>query len=199
MLERKLDFGIIVGGDFLMFDLADLPRLVDGGLHDFKVSIRGDTSKIRKIIREHEGDIKIVSNIPFYISSNVVHKVVLESHFLRSVHLLVQREFARKLIAEPGTPLYSAISCMTQFFFDVKVEFDVPPFFFRPRPKVSASFISLYPKNRNIEKFGGDREVIAKFIDFIYGMFRRRKRQIDGVRAYKVSPEEAFALFEKYF
>lgn len=200
LLEKKLSFGVAVCGDFLMFDLSDLPCLVDGELSgDFKVSLRGEPAKIKDIIRRQGDRVKIVSNIPFYISSNVVHKVALESYLLSSVHLLVQREFARKLIAHPGTSLYSAISCMTQFFFSVRIEFDIPPFFFRPKPKVFASFISLYPKRVNVEKFGRDKEVIAKFIDFIYKVFRRRRRQIDGTRAYMLSPEEVFALFEKHF
>ncbi len=202
-ISEKVDRGVIlVLADFISFDILSLFSLSQ--YDEKKIILIGVTDEDLRRLSETR-KFRIVSNIPFYISSQLIHKVVVDSFFISGVHILVQREFAHKISAQPGDKIYSAISVITQFFYTVKIEFDVPPHFFSPKPDVFGTFISLEPRYRNIELFDkGDihksRKLISAFIDYTYSLFRRRKRKIQGIegrRVYTISPEEVFRLFER--
>jgi 16S rRNA (adenine1518-N6/adenine1519-N6)-dimethyltransferase len=199
-LKKIIQFGVVVKKDFLQTRLDEIYKIYENNNND-TVSIKGDREKIIKILDQRE-KIKIVSNIPFYISSQLIHKIVLEVFDIKSVHLLVQYEFAKKISSKEGVENYSAISCITRFFFEPKIEFVIPNFFFRPVPEVNGAFISLLPKENHIKLFYQDekeqeQKMILKFVDFCYQTFRRRKKLMSGKRVYQLSPDEVFEEFKK--
>ncbi|GBD02970.1 Ribosomal RNA small subunit methyltransferase A [bacterium HR19] len=201
-LIKRVDFGIFIKKDFFEFEFEQLknPQEIKKNNPD-EVIIKGDEAKIEQILKNQK-TFKIISNIPFYISSPLIHRIVLDIFYIKSVHILVQKEFAEKISAKEGESIYSAISCITRFFYEPKIEFIIPNFFFIPRPEVHSAFISLYPKeeSKNLFDLGDARkskEMIAEFIDFTYSLFKRRKKAQDGKRVYELSPDEVFDLFKK--
>lgn len=201
-LIKRVDFGIFIKKDFFEFEFEHLKNSQEMKKNNpDEVIIKGDEAKIEQILKNQKS-FKIISNIPFYISSQLIHRVVLDIFYIKSVHILVQKEFAEKISAKEGEKIYSAISCITRFFYEPKIEFIIPNFFFIPRPEVHSAFISLYPKEKSKNLFNlGDiqnsKEMIAEFIDFTYSLFKRRKKAQDGKRVYELSPEEVFELFKK--
>jgi 16S rRNA (adenine1518-N6/adenine1519-N6)-dimethyltransferase len=198
-LKKIIQFGVVVKKDFLQTRLDEIYKIYEN--NNDTVCIKGDREKVRKILDQRE-KIKIVSNIPFYISSQLIHKIVLEVFDIKSVHLLVQYEFAKKISAKEGDENYSAISCITRFFFEPKIEFVIPNFFFRPIPEVNGAFISLFTKENHIKLFYQDdkeqgQKMILKFVDFCYRTFKRRKKLMSGKRVYQLSPYEVFEEFKK--
>lgn len=180
---EKIKFGIALNEDFLSIPIY---KIKDLAITDY----RGDLNEIKFILNSTD-KFKIVANIPYYISSKLIHKLISFDFFhLKSVHILVQKEFAQKVCAKPGSQEYSAISAIANFFFDTKINFDVPRFYFRPTPKVHSSFLSLIPKKITLQE-----NQINKFIDFIYALFQRRKRKIGGKRVYQLTPHEIFDFF----
>jgi 16S rRNA (adenine1518-N6/adenine1519-N6)-dimethyltransferase len=196
-LKKIIEFGVIIRADFLKTKLEEIYRIYE---KEKEAVIKGDAEKVKEILSQKE-KIKIISNIPFYISSQLIHKIITEIFVIKSVHLLTQHEFAEKVSANEGSENYSAISCITRFFFEPKIEFIVPNFFFRPIPKVNAAFLSLYPKEKKVDLFYQDnnnaQEKILKFIDFCYQSFKRRKKLIGEKRVYQISPDEIFEEFRK--
>lgn len=186
---RRIDFGVVVVRDFLSVPVRSIAELLLSERPEPFVFFKGDLNTIRDVVKQTP-KFKIVANIPFYISSKLIHKLVtVDFPFLESVHILVQREFAKKIHAQPGSDEYSAISAIANFFFDIKINFDVPRFFFRPVPEVHSSFISLIPKR------GLDESAVKnaqRFIEFAYVIMRKRKRLVGGKRAYQLSPQEIF-------
>ncbi|GEM_PF-894935 len=201
-LIKRVDFGIFIKNDFFEFEFEHLKNIHEMKKNNpDKVIIKGDEAKIEQILKSQK-TFKIVSNIPFYISSPLIHRIILDIFYIKSVHILVQKEFAEKISAKEGEIIYSAISCITRFFYEPKIEFVIPNFFFIPRPEVHSAFISLYPKEESKNLFDlGDtkksKEFIAEFIDFTYSLFKRRKKSQNGKRVYELSPEEVFELFKK--
>jgi 16S rRNA (adenine1518-N6/adenine1519-N6)-dimethyltransferase len=198
-LKKIIQFGVVVKKDFLQTRLDEIYKIYEN--NNDTVCIKGDREKIREILDQRE-KIKIVSNIPFYISSQLIHKIVLEVFDIKSVHLLVQYEFAKKISAKEGDENYSAISCITRFFFEPKIEFVIPNFFFRPIPEVNGAFISLFTKENHIKLFYQDdkeqeQKMILKFVDFCYRTFKRRKKLMSGKRVFQLSPDEVFEEFKK--
>lgn len=86
---------------------------------------------------------KCVSNIPFQISSKVIEKLGKKQKF--SV-LILQKEFAKRLMAEPGERNYSRISILAQYFFIPVFIKEISRECFRPRPMVDSAIVKLVPR-----------------------------------------------------
>lgn len=86
---------------------------------------------------------KIVSNLPYQISSDITFKF-LEYDFESAV-LMYQKEFARRMVAKPGTEDYSRLSVGVYYKADCKVLFNVAKGAYYPPPKVDSSVVLLKP------------------------------------------------------
>merc|ERR1719422_1069337 len=88
-----------------------------------------------------------VANVPYQISSPLVFKLLLHRPFFRCAVLMFQREFAQRLVAEPGDKLYCRLSINTQLLARVDHLMKVGKNNFRPPPKVESSVVRLEPRN----------------------------------------------------
>ncbi|MFA5076951.1 MAG: 16S rRNA (adenine(1518)-N(6)/adenine(1519)-N(6))-dimethyltransferase RsmA [Candidatus Micrarchaeia archaeon] len=87
---------------------------------------------------------KIIGNIPYYISSPILFK--LREFEFENALLMVQEEFARKMVAQPGTSGYGRLSVTSQLFYSVKYVQKVRRSLFFPAPKVDSAIILLEKK-----------------------------------------------------
>lgn len=88
---------------------------------------------------------RLVGNIPYNITSPVIDWCCRYRERIIDVHLMVQRELARRLAASPGSKDWSPLSIVSQLHFEVKGEFDVPPDAFDPPPEVVSAVVTLRP------------------------------------------------------
>jgi len=88
-----------------------------------------------------------VANLPYQISSPFVFKLLLHRPFFRCAILMFQREFAQRLIAQPGDKLYCRLSINTQLLARVDHLMKVGKNNFRPPPKVESSVVRIETKN----------------------------------------------------
>ncbi|XP_042311083.1 probable dimethyladenosine transferase isoform X2 [Sceloporus undulatus] len=88
-----------------------------------------------------------VANLPYKISSPFVFKLLLHRPFFRCAVLMFQREFALRLVAKPGSPLYCRLSVNTQLLARVDHLMKVGKNNFKPPPKVESSVVRIEPKN----------------------------------------------------
>lgn len=93
----------------------------------------------------------IIGNIPYYISSDIVFRLN-NIDFERAI-LMVQKEFAEKMVARPGEKNYGRLSVTSQLYFDIKFERKVLRHLFRPVPKVDSAIIILKPKKASLTQF----------------------------------------------
>lgn len=101
---------------------------------------------INKVADERNGGkaIKVVANLPYYITTPVIMGI-LESHVpLESITVMVQKEVAQRMKAEPGTKDYGALSLAVQYYSDAEIIANVPANCFMPRPNVGSAVIKLY-------------------------------------------------------
>ena len=124
--------------------------------------------------------IKIVANIPYQITSPLLYKICRNSDNIKSVTLMVQKEFADRLKAKPNTKEYAALTLKTQFFYNVKQLFKVPAHLFFPPPRVDSAVIHLtlredIPDMKNLELFN-------KLVDVAFSM--RRKTLRNNLKAF---------------
>lgn len=88
-----------------------------------------------------------VANVPYQISSPLIFKLLLHRPYFRCAILMLQREFAQRLVAKPGDKLYCRLSINTQLLARVDMLMKVGKNNFRPPPKVESSVVRLEPRN----------------------------------------------------
>ena len=105
---------------------------------------------ISKLIREKGNGrpAKIIANLPYYITTPVVMKILEENRLISSMTIMVQKEVAERMSAEAGTKNYGALSLAVRYHADTKKVTDVSPNCFMPRPDVSSIVIQLDIKRK---------------------------------------------------
>ena len=98
----------------------------------------------------HRKPFRIVSNLPYQISSPFLFKAIEEhtaSGNIIDIKLMLQKEFADRLAAEPGKKNYGQLSVIAQFYFECELDIEIGAESFDPPPAVDSALISLTPKN----------------------------------------------------
>ncbi|XP_065572549.1 probable dimethyladenosine transferase [Artemia franciscana] len=88
-----------------------------------------------------------VANLPYQISSPIVFRLLLHRPIFRHALLMFQREFAMRLVAQPGDKLYCRLSVNTQLLAKVDLVMKVGKNNFKPPPKVESNVVRIEPKN----------------------------------------------------
>lgn len=126
--------------------------------------------------------LRVVGNIPYYITSPIIFKLINDRTFVRDAVLLVQLEVAERLTARPRTKEYGIPSVLANFFGEVEFLFKVTAASFRPAPKVDSALIRIdfrrgYFARKGIPKPAGfDEEGFRKLVRTSFGMRRKMLR-----------------------
>lgn len=137
--------------------------------------------------------VKVVGNLPYYITSDILLRLFEFSKYFDSIVIMVQREVADRIAAEPGGRDYGMLSATAQLYGQVDKLFTLPPGAFVPPPKVHSTVLRLTIDPQQ-EKLGvaGDG-----FIDFLRLSFgQKRKTLWNNLKAKYEGPELKHALAE---
>ena len=88
-----------------------------------------------------------VANLPYQISSPVIFKLLAHRPLFRCAVLMVQKEFADRIVAQPNSSVYCRLSVNVQLMANVAFLFKVGPKNFKPPPKVDSAVIRIEPKS----------------------------------------------------
>mgnify|MGYP003480335361 FL=1 len=129
-------------------DKALIPILEDT-LSDYDNArvINNDVLKvdIAKLAEEENGGkpIKVVANLPYYITTPIITRLIENRVRIKSITVMVQKEVADRMQVGPGTKDYGALSLAVQYYAKPYIVANVPPNCFMPRPKVGSAVIRL--------------------------------------------------------
>lgn len=115
---------------------------------------------------------KIVSNLPYQISSEIINKLLVECEFQRGI-LMFQKEFALHLVASPGNRAYSRISVLASYYADCEIIRHVPKDAFYPAPKVDSAIVKLTPRPATFRP--SDEKY---YFDLVRVLFSHKNRKI---------------------
>ncbi|MDD5237058.1 MAG: 16S rRNA (adenine(1518)-N(6)/adenine(1519)-N(6))-dimethyltransferase RsmA, partial [Candidatus Omnitrophica bacterium] len=90
-----------------------------------------------------QGPVKVIGNVPYYISSDIIEYLLKNLNYIDDAYLMLQKEYARRLVAEAGSSERGSLSCFVQFFTEPQILFLVKKGSFRPAPKVDSAFVRL--------------------------------------------------------
>lgn len=129
-------------------DAELIPRLTENTSEFDNIEIIcGDIMKldIAQIISQHfcGMDVAVFGNLPYYITSPIIMKLLEERLAVKMIVAMVQREAAERLCAAPGSRETGAVTLAVRYYSDPKKLFDVAPGSFFPVPKVTSSVIKL--------------------------------------------------------
>lgn len=119
----------ILESDFVTVEFPSMLGRRPGPLHDLRPT-KPET-------------VDVVGNIPYYVTSDIVLRILRLSDRLERAVIMVQREVADRISAEPGTRDYGLLSATAQLYARVENLFTVPPEAFGPPPEVNSAVLRL--------------------------------------------------------
>jgi 16S rRNA (adenine1518-N6/adenine1519-N6)-dimethyltransferase len=117
---------------------------------------------------------KIVGNLPYYITSAILMQLVEARQYFSVAVVTVQEEFARRLVATPGSKDYSSLSIYIQYRFTPEIRFVIKPGSFFPRPDVRSAVVSL----KVLERPSLDVRDEGLFFQTIRAAFGQRRKTL---------------------
>ena len=119
------------------------------------------------------------ANLPYNITTPVI-TALIEAGCFASITVMIQREVAKRICADPGTADYGAFSLFCQYYTQPEYLFEVPPECFLPAPKVTSAVIRMVPRSEPVQTLVED--------DFFFRVVRasfaqRRKTLLNGLSA----------------
>ncbi|MDC0392921.1 16S rRNA (adenine(1518)-N(6)/adenine(1519)-N(6))-dimethyltransferase RsmA [Gammaproteobacteria bacterium] len=115
---------------------------------------------------------RIVGNLPYNISTQIILMFSNWSHVVGDLHFLVQKEVAEKIAGQIASKNWGKLSIKLSAFFNTEILFDVPPEAFDIKPKVNSSFIRMTSQKKyNIDQHTKDN--LYKIIDMSFSSRRK--------------------------
>lgn len=163
-----------------------LPPLLDETLAEFdnvKI-VLADVLKtdLVSLIREEFSGLRVavIANLPYYITSPILMKLLEERLPVESITVMVQREAAQRICAVPGSRQVGAISLAVQYYAEAQSLFTVSPGSFTPPPKVTSAVIQLRPRTEAPVHPANEARMFAVIRA---GFSQRRKTAVNAISA----------------
>jgi 16S rRNA (adenine1518-N6/adenine1519-N6)-dimethyltransferase len=154
---------------------------LDEGLYE---RLRGDLAGYRhvelvcgdvlKFPFENVGEFKVVANIPYYITTPIIFRLLEARKNLKTMTLTIQKEVAERIVAMPGGRDYGVLSIMVQYYATPELKLIIPKEAFRPVPKVDSALLHM----RILEKPSIEVRDEKMFFRVVKTAFSQRRKTI---------------------
>lgn len=136
-----------------------------------------------------KGRWKVVANLPYYISTPIIQKLIVHREKFISLTLMLQKEVAERIASPPGGKEYGYLSVLVQFYTVPRIEFKVPPGSFTPRPEVDSIVITLTLRERPAVVVKNE----AFFFRVIKAAFSQRRKTLRNALKQLEAPQDKMA------
>lgn len=121
-----------------------------------------------------EANTKVVANIPYYITSPIINKLIEHRDLIDEVYLMVQKEVGERVCATSGKER-SVLTLAVEYFGEAEYLFTIPKEFFTPVPKIDSGFIGIkFYKDRRFESIIDEN----LFFKYVKGAFSNKRKNI---------------------
>lgn len=148
--------------------------------------IMGDVLKVDFSKYMEEGT-KVVANIPYYITSPIIQKIIEHRSLIPAAFLMVQKEVGERICAKRGRER-SALTLSVEYFARAEYLFTIPKEYFTPVPKVDSAFIGIHMKEREEIAKQIPEELFFKYVKA--GFWNKRKNLVNNFSSLGFSKTE---------
>jgi 16S rRNA (adenine1518-N6/adenine1519-N6)-dimethyltransferase len=180
----------------MKFSLYGNVEIIEGDVLavDFDSIFGPKPGSTRPGISQQPERVRVVGNLPFFITSDILLRLFTFRRYFESSVLMVQREVADRLAAQPGSSEYGLLSATTQLYTTVEKMFTLPPTAFTPPPKVYSTVVRLTVTPR-LEGLQVPETAFIEFLKLSFGQKRKTlwnnlKSQYDA-KKLRAAMEEA--------
>jgi 16S rRNA (adenine1518-N6/adenine1519-N6)-dimethyltransferase len=140
------------------------------------------------------GEYALAGNVPYYITTPILFQALKQPRALRSV-LLVQREVAARMAADPGAEDYGALSVNVQAVARVEMLFRIPAGAFTPPPRVDSAVVRVTPRAEPVVP-PGEEDAFRIFVQAAFALRRKQMRRVVRTIAARSAEDAERALTE---
>lgn len=160
----------------MKFALAENVEVIEGDILsiDFDSIFGPKPGSSRPGIEFNPRPAKVVGNLPFYITSDILLRLFEYRRYFNVLVVMVQREVADRMVAKPGGSEYGLLSATTQLYAKARRLFVLPPGAFSPPPKVHSAVVELTLTDR-LEQLAVPEQ---PFIDFLKLSFSQKRKTL---------------------
>lgn len=141
-----------------------------------------------------EKSVKLVANLPYYVTTPIIVNLLKNKYNFKSLTIMIQKEVAERMDAEPNCKEYGSLSLLVQYYCDTKIIRKVAPSSFMPRPKVESIVIRLDRLEEPRVKVK-DESLMFEIIRSSFNM--RRKTLWNGVKNIGIDKDNLMKAFEE--
>ncbi|PGS49505.1 16S rRNA (adenine(1518)-N(6)/adenine(1519)-N(6))-dimethyltransferase RsmA [Bacillus sp. AFS041924] len=138
--------------------------------------LKADVEKAINEYLPNEKDIMVVANLPYYVTTPIIMKLLTEGLPIRGIVCMLQKEVADRIAAKPGTKDYGSLSIAIQFYTQASTVMTVPRTVFMPQPNVDSAVIKLIKREKPAA------EVIDEsfFFEVVRASFAQRRKTLNN-------------------
>ena len=169
--------------------------ILDKTLEDYENVriIHGDILKIDINKEMNERSFTVCANLPYYITTPIIMRLLEERLPIRKLVVMVQKEVAERMTAKPGSRIYGALSVAVQYYTKPRCEFDISPQSFLPPPAVTSTVVSMEVRTEPAVAVK-DEKLFFRVVKFAFA--QRRKTLLNALKGGGVPTEEASCMLE---
>jgi 16S rRNA (adenine1518-N6/adenine1519-N6)-dimethyltransferase len=158
----------------MQFGLTSNVEIIEGDILavDFDTVFGPKPGSSRPGLSALPEDVRVVGNIPYYITSDILLRLFHYRRYFHTIVLMVQREVADRLAARPGSSEYGLLSATAQLYSKVEKLFTLPPGAFSPPPKVHSAVVRLTIEPR-LEKLNVPEDAFIAFLKQSFALKRK--------------------------
>jgi len=138
--------------------------------------VEGDILKMTPMALAEERPLRVVGNIPYYITSQIIFHFFDHRRNLIDMALLMQREVAERIVARVGDPDYGILSVFSRTFADAEILLQVPRTVFKPRPKIDSALVRWRFTDRHTRGLN-DEALFRRLVRTAFGQRRKMLRK----------------------
>ena len=156
--------------------------------------VHGDVLKLDVPTIMNHKPFKVVANLPYYITTPIIMSLLESKLPIERLVVMVQKEVALRMVAQPGTKDYGALSVAVQYYTEPDIVLDVPPKSFLPAPAVTSSVIRCVLRDKPpVDVI--DEKLFFRVVKA--GFAQRRKTFANTMKTTGLSKDRIEELLEK--
>jgi len=158
--------------------------------------VQGDILRVNlpEIMAEKDA-FHVVANIPYYLTTDLMHMLLTSRMPIRSINVMVQKEAAQRLVGAPSTTEYGPLAVRAQYHTQPRIAQIVPAACFTPPPKVDSAFVCM-PWRETPSVQVKDEALFFRVVNAAFAM-RRKTLTNNLMNAFRLEREAAAAWIER--